>query len=95
MAKMTDDQRVKHLTSLRNRRNKWREYTVGYRVSQKYEHHQILQEGRFYNCIAFLLKKIKQVGTRCLRNKNTIKYNWKVGFIQFYTNKCMFLGFFN
>ena len=49
MQKMSDEQRNRHVITLRNQRNKWREYSAGYRASQKALHVKVLQEGGLIN----------------------------------------------
>ena len=65
MSRTSAEQRSKRLTLLRQQRSKWREYSKGYRASQKDAHFKMLLEGlchtvlrllndSLFNCIAFI-----------------------------------------
>ena len=65
MSRTSAEQRSKRLTLLRQQRSKWREYSKGYRASQKDAHFKMLLEGlcntvlrlltdSLFNCIALI-----------------------------------------
>ena len=48
VSRMSDEQRSKRLALLRQQRSKWREYSKGYRMSQKDAHFRMLLEGTVF-----------------------------------------------